>query len=80
MGVGECKQLAQSQVMLDLLFLSAADVVLLTANANVSEWCQCQCQWGSADADGVTIESTVEDGSKWCRSIGGDNLVQNKRV
>jgi hypothetical protein len=66
--------------MLDLLFLSAADIVLLTANANVGEWCLCRCQWGSANANGATVESTVEDGSEQCRSIGGDNLVRNERV
>jgi hypothetical protein len=33
-----------------------------------------------ANADGVTIKLTVEDGSEWCRSVGGDDLVLNKRV
>jgi hypothetical protein len=33
-----------------------------------------------ADADGATVESTVEDGSKQCRSVGGGDLVRNKRV
>jgi hypothetical protein len=28
-----------------------------------------------ADADGATVESTVEDSSKQRRSIGGDDLV-----
>jgi hypothetical protein len=37
MEVGKCKQIAQNRVMLDLLFLSVANIVLLTANANVSE-------------------------------------------
>jgi hypothetical protein len=31
-----------------------------------------------ADADGAIIDSTVEDGSKWCRSVGGNDLVRNK--
>jgi hypothetical protein len=66
--------------MLDLLFLSAANIVLLTPNADVGEWCRCRCRWGSADADGATVELTVEGGSKRCRSVGGDDLVQNKRV
>jgi hypothetical protein len=34
---GMCKRIAQSQAMLDLLCLSAADVVLLAADANVGE-------------------------------------------
>jgi hypothetical protein len=46
-----------------LAVLSAADIVLLTA-----------------DADGATVESTVKYGSEWCRSVSGDNLVQDKRV
>jgi hypothetical protein len=33
-----------------------------------------------ADADGATIESTVEDGSKHCRSVGGDDLVRDEQV
>jgi hypothetical protein len=37
MEVGKCKWIAQSQVMLDFLFLSAANIFLLTADANVSE-------------------------------------------
>jgi hypothetical protein len=57
--------------MLDLLFLSAAKVVLQTADADVGE--QCQCRWR-------TVESTVEDGSKRCRSVGGDDLVRDERV
>jgi hypothetical protein len=32
-----------------------------------------------ADADGATVESTVEDSSERCKSVGGDDLVQNKR-
>jgi hypothetical protein len=75
MGVGECKRLAQSRAMLDLLFLSAANIVLLTADADVGEWCQCQCQWGGANANGATVELTVKYGSERCRSVGGDNLV-----
>jgi hypothetical protein len=43
-GIGKCKRLAQSQAMLDSVFLSAADIVLLAANADVGEQCQCQCQ------------------------------------
>jgi hypothetical protein len=35
-GVGKCKRLAQSQAMLDSVFLSAADVVLLTADEQTS--------------------------------------------
>jgi hypothetical protein len=37
MEVGKCKQIAQSRVMLDSLFLSAADIVLLTADTDVGE-------------------------------------------
>jgi hypothetical protein len=37
MEVGMCKLIAQSRVMLDSLFLSVADVVLLTANTDVGE-------------------------------------------
>jgi hypothetical protein len=66
--------------MLDLLFLRVADVALRAADADVGERCQCQCQWGGTDADGATVESTVEDGSKRYRSVGGDDLVQDKRV
>jgi hypothetical protein len=43
-GVGKCKRLAQSRAMLDSVFLSAANIILLTADANVGEQCQCQCQ------------------------------------
>jgi hypothetical protein len=46
--------------MLDSVLLSAANIVLLTANAN---------------ADGAPIESTVEDSSKRRGSVGGDDLV-----
>jgi hypothetical protein len=58
MEVGKCKWIAQSQAMLDLLFLSAANIFLLTADANVSEmvpmpmpmrWCQ--CQWSNCKLD-----------------------------
>jgi hypothetical protein len=37
MVVGMCKWIAQSQAMLDSLFLSVADIVLLTADADVGE-------------------------------------------
>jgi hypothetical protein len=36
-GVGKCKWIAQSPAMLDSLFLSAANIVLLTADTDVSE-------------------------------------------
>jgi hypothetical protein len=34
----------------------------------------------NAGADGATVKSTVRDGSKQCRSVGGDDLVQNEHV
>jgi hypothetical protein len=36
-GVGKCKWIAQNRAMLNSLFFSLADIVLLTADANVSE-------------------------------------------
>jgi hypothetical protein len=66
--------------MLDLLFLRAADVVLRAADADVGERCRCRCRWGGTDADGATVESTVKDGSKRYRSVGGDDSVRDKRV
>jgi hypothetical protein len=52
MEVGMCKRIAQSRAMLDSLFLSVANIVLLTANANVGETVpmlmpmrRSQCQW-----------------------------------
>jgi hypothetical protein len=52
---GECEQLAQGRALLDLLFLSAADnACKLPTPMLVS----------GADADGATVESTVEDSSE----------------
>jgi hypothetical protein len=34
----------------------------------------------NANADGATVKLTVKDSSKWCGSVGGDDLVRNERV
>jgi hypothetical protein len=33
-----------------------------------------------ADADGVTVQSTVKDSSECYRSVGGDDFVRDERV
>jgi hypothetical protein len=74
--IGECEWLAQGQALLDLLFLRAANDALRAADADVGERCQCQCRRGGADADGATVESTVEDSSECYRSVGDDDSVR----
>jgi hypothetical protein len=34
----------------------------------------------NANANGATVESTVEDSSKRYRSVGGDHFVRDERV